>query len=1132
MTEEEYQNKVLNAKDVISQMVTNAQENNIPGTELELDIEEFLNTQGLTEFDLKTDGNRQKPSYYKAFTNAFNTRFKEILQQVVPGALDIVDVRKFTIWDMEKELERQKDLKSNVEGLIEDMFVKQIIPQMDPLIDQGYTPSTLGERMADQAGEDLVNFLPLIVAPQSIANVGPAQGYKLVASDPSKLKNFFNVLNNSVKSIINQYVTNPGKAVTTDVAAITGFGAGAEFGESLTEAARSNESEGYMDTGILELGGGLAGATLGVGTVLTLGSPKKTINAAGNVFKNWFGLKPMINFFTKKSRQRQENQAIKFIKNTLEEPKVKENLETSKKIDEVTGGRLGIYNKESDIVVELQPGQQAFNSEKKVVAENLTDQPKIVKVKGANKVFDKDNNELDTIESGLTLAERTEAPSLVVTQTDIEAGLTGTALDKAANRRVNNIQILDDTLEEQIPKSDTEVSYILDLKKNKFNKTSDKIEEEIVVKEKELAGETETLISGTTTKDTGANLRDIISDTQSTAAKDTLDSLNKVPNANQAVEPEILDDLVSIASSREFQVGTDPTSINPVKQIMEAYLPKAEAIIDKKTGEFAGTNVLPPEKTLTNQDLFDIWLTLGKEESSLLGKSGIENKIKLSKIGEMRGLLLNEIRNNVKLVEGDEVGNKLVDDFVNNLNSYINNFEKGAIVKTQTQTNTGFQLRDELVADSFFQANNVESMNTFIRVFGQNDEAVINMQNSILDRVISKTLDPKTGLINVDKLRLFLTNNESVLNAFSKVSPDFVTTLRNKPDVISSIATRLNVLNKRKNYVEGQKLNEVYTYLGQPGTKQLKFGTPDEYIAAALNDPKIMERIAKEAIEADAGEAWVKAVLNKFKDLRIDKDTGAISNIEIKNLNKFLKTNEKSLKQLFDTMGPNYANHYDNLVTIMKGFEKVNLIVPPRGSPAPTPGAAMKDALGTDVPQVWSRFFAVASNRTGYKFVGAELFQRYLNTIGKKHFDKVIQEAIYSPELNATLANMLNGKEATVKDIKNLYGNFAKIMGTIGTMSEDGDDEYSIGDEAAAISSKEVEKIEKETPKPNDQSSLSRINVVPPTLPDLRVPTANVASIDSNIMNRGRQLFSGPGEITFASKGGIMNSRKIMQRVI
>ena len=42
--------------------------------------------------------------------------------------------------------------------------------------------------------------------------------------------------------------------------------------------------------------------------------------------------------------------------------------------------------------------------------------------------------------------------------------------------------------------------------------------------------------------------------------------------------------------------------------------------------------------------------------------------------------------------------------------------------------------------------------------------------------------------------------------------------------VVAANITIRDVLNKRKNYVEGQKLNEVYTYLGQPGTKQLKFG--------------------------------------------------------------------------------------------------------------------------------------------------------------------------------------------------------------------------------------------------------------------------------------------------------------------
>jgi len=32
-------------------------------------------------------------------------------------------------------------------------------------------------------------------------------------------------------------------------------------------------------------------------------------------------------------------------------------------------------------------------------------------------------------------------------------------------------------------------------------------------------------------------------------------------------------------------------------------------------------------------------------------------------------------------------------------------------------------------------------------------------------------------------------------------------------------------------------------------------------------------------------------------------------------------------------------------------------------------------------------------------------------------------------------------------------------------------------------------------------------------------------------MARGQQLFGGPGEITFASKGGIMSTNKAFQRV-
>ena len=45
-------------------------------------------------------------------------------------------------------------------------------------------------------------------------------------------------------------------------------------------------------------------------------------------------------------------------------------------------------------------------------------------------------------------------------------------------------------------------------------------------------------------------------------------------------------------------------------------------------------------------------------------------------------------------------------------------------------------------------------------------------------------------------------------------------------------------------------------------------------------------------------------------------------------------------------------------------------------------------------------------------------------------------------------------------------------------------------------------------------------------------PPVDITAADPNTMDRGKQLFGGPREITFASKGGIMNARKVMQRVI
>jgi hypothetical protein len=64
----------------------------------------------------------------------------------------------------------------------------------------------------------------------------------------------------------------------------------------------------------------------------------------------------------------------------------------------------------------------------------------------------------------------------------------------------------------------------------------------------------------------------------------------------------------------------------------------------------------------------------------------------------------------------------------------------------------------------------------------------------------------------------------------------------------------------------------------------------------------------------------------------------------------------------------------------------------------------------------------------------------------------------------------------------------------------------------------------------NQVSRLANTNIANP-VGMMATPTANTGAINPNTMARGSQLFGGPGEITFAAQGGIMNARKPMQRV-
>ena len=130
---------------------------------------------------------------------------------------------------------------------------------------------------------------------------------------------------------------------------------------------------------------------------------------------------------------------------------------------------------------------------------------------------------------------------------------------------------------------------------------------------------------------------------------------------------------------------------------------------------------------------------------------------------------------------------------------------------------------------------------------------------------------------------------------------------------------------------------------------------------------------------------------------------------------------------------------------------------------------------------------------------------------------------------------MIQGKESTAGDLKRLYGFLGKVNGIIGIEAEHGEDYQS---EISQAEQKGLDKVTMApTPEtsfsPSPESRLSNINMTSPVRAvDMAAMPTNTGAMNMDTMAKGRQLFGGPGEITFAAQGGIMNARKPMQRVI
>ena len=1186
-SKKEYKARVLEAKKIVEQMFINGQKKEFSLTKIEKDVKNYLDSQGLTKFDLRTNGDRKNQAMFQAFTNSANKGIMEILQVILPEVASSLDLKQFMLFG-EEALDRNDEVKKAWEEGIENFFTMSLIPGQRPLIDLDFNPEKLGERVADQMGETLVEFIPIMVAPNLLAAKGPVQGLSLsISQDPTKMAKVMDVLKNSYISILNSYIKNPVKSFQADIAASIGWGAGQQMGTEISEAAEKDKALGYYDFlsgSPLETMGGFTGATTGVLLGNLFNSPKRTIGALGSVFKNYGGIKPIINKFQNWYKTKNEKTVKNFVDGVVDAHK--KEVAAAGQIAERVAGTKTIAFEASGKQGPVQP--------------RIITRPKLDA--DGNQILDKDGNPvMEKIESGpelkFTLAEETMSPGAATEQLQIESTLVGQELDKIVKRRINNLKILDESLETIVPSTDENFQYILDLRTGTIKPLIESLEKQIGIKSDEIVGELATIQPTLTKQESGLGLRQIIENLQISESKESLDLINSIPAGNVSFSgdtagsaPKILEELISIAGLRTFEKGTEPAILKKITSLIERYKlkdvenirdyelprgsdgyplipePKWEKMSVVQKQKWFEDNFLNPNLTttadeskivsinqeapviFTNKDLYDIYLSADVELMSLIGKPGLDVTKQVQKLKLMKKRILSELKTNLKDEEGGT-------EFINSVNKYIDKFEKGVIVRVRENKVAGYTKKDEAVADAFFDADNVQAIDDFINAFGVgknlDENALYNMQQAILDRLANSVIDVKTGILNQDKYRRWLAQYGSVLERLAGMSkktgmPQFIASLREAPTAIGALTERLATLETRKTFLQGETLKASLKTFGM-NSKQLNLGSVDEYVNAALADSKVMSNITDRIIKDGAEEVWVKSILEGLTKIRKPEgiQKGFIEPKEITNMQNWLKTNSKSLETLFEKLGPTYKNHLENIKAIVNGFERANFVPVPKGSPALTPEQQTKKVLGVNIPTLWSRIFAVQSGRVGKNYTAMEVFNRLANTVGGNHFDKLMKKAIYDPEFAKAMSKAIDGGKFTINEMKQIYGFIAKLDGTIGVASEDGAENSTIQNEADTKFIQNRKLNYEDLPNPPNMAPTPEISFnQSPVVPGSRLSSDIIEPVGmrgspvqpspiqmANTYERGQQLFNRPGEITFAAQGGIMNARKPIQRV-
>ena len=311
-----------------------------------------------------------------------------------------------------------------------------------------------------------------------------------------------------------------------------------------------------------------------------------------------------------------------------------------------------------------------------------------------------------------------------------------------------------------------------------------------------------------------------------------------------------------------------------------------------------------------------------------------------------------------------------------------------------------YTLAGENVAQAFIKDS--ASARQFKNVFGEDDVAMVDIKNAVLDdiRFTSGVYSPNKGTFDPTKIQKYINDKEEVLRElglFDSVS--------DSANLINQLVQRQAQLVKRKKVIDS---NLMLKAISRANDAQ----NPEKLIDEAMRNPALM-RDLKSVVSKGSDEVSSEDALKAFRASvagRLFRDSedfkGSEGLVDPQKFKELLARNERVLDVAFD------KSHVDNLYLIADATERVfaaGKLNPGEGINIQTTIAKFANLFGITPSMASNRFIALQEGRLGSRGVAAYFLQRAVQARQSAAVDAIFREMIFDPDLAKFLTNESTG---------------------------------------------------------------------------------------------------------------------------